>query len=509
MPRIPFTEWLPDIGALAGKGVVVATNVLPAPDGFDPSQKHVPSSSAVRERPLGAKAVLDKSLVTYQYCGGQTGLFVNESGIWTERTRYNIPGNQGSGYKPYTGTNQGFWDFVQWGNFVIATNGSDAPQISTIGAQIGFDDLSMVGWPFIARYVCIVRNYVVMGHLIDTSDPEGDSARPSRVKWSGFNNETQWVPDSSTLSDYEDLKQKQIVRLFGGEYGVVFQDRSIWKMTFIGSPAVFQFDEVQPDIGLIAPGAAVQVGDTIYFWSQKGFYALKAGSQLTPMGANKIDLYAAKDLDQNYAFRISAAADPKSQKIHFLYPGPGNVGGLPNKRLVFDLATGNWSNVDETLTLVWATAGVSVDLEVAATPGDPMDLDAPDPVSFDDPQWIGTSYALSAFDQTYQSGFFNGANLRGEIVTAEYAFNPNGRTSLQGFRPLIEGGSIVAQVGSRNSLGEVVSYGALLPTSRDLTIYPRVNARYHRIRFYFDGDWDHAMGFEIEDRMLRPVEGRG
>ena len=509
MPRIPFTEWLPDIGALSSKGVVVASNVLPAPDGFDPSPRHEPASGALPERPLGAKAVLDKTLVTYQYVGTDTGLFVNNGGTWVEKTRYNTPGDDQSGRNQYAATSQGFWDFVSWGDQVIATNGFNVPQISTIGSQIGFADLSMGAWPFKARYVTVIRNYVVMAHLDDTSDPEGDAQRPSRVKWSGFNNETQWTPDPSTLSDYEDLKQGKIVRIFGGEFGVIFQDRSIWKMTFIGAPVVFQFDEVQPDIGLIAPGAAVQVGDTIYFWSQKGFFSLKAGSQLTPIGANKIDLFAAVDLDQNYSFKISAAADPQSQKIHFLYPGPGNVGGEPNKRLVFDVGTGKWSTVDEELSLLWTTAGISVDLEVPASPGDPLDLDAPNPISFDDPRWIGGAYSLAAFNKLWAHGYFAGDNLTGEIITAEYSFNPNGRASLQGVRPLVEGGTITAQIGTRNTLGGTVQFGSVLPASRDLTIYCRENARYHRIRFYFEGDWDHAMGFEVEDSDLRMVGGRG
>jgi len=264
------------------------------------------------------------------------------------------------------------------------------------------------------------------------------------------------------------------------------------------------------EVGLIAPGAAVQVGDTIFFWSQKGFYAITAGSKLTPIGANKVDLFAAVDLDKSYTFKISAASDPRSQQIHFLYPGPGNLGGEPNRRLVFDTATGGWSLIIESLALIWSTAGTSIDLDAAETlPGDPEDLDADEPVSFDDPRWVGGAFALAAFNPTFQSGFFNGSNLAAEIETPEYAFNANGRASLQGFRPLIEGGTLTAYVGSRNALSENVVWGPLLTTGRDLKIYTRTNARYHRIRFEMAGDWDHAMGWEIEDRDLRMGEGRG
>jgi hypothetical protein len=331
------------------------------------------------------------------------------------------------------------------------------------------------------------------------------------------------VPDTSTLSDYEDLKESKIVRIFGGEYGVIFQDNSIWKMTYIGAPAAFQFDNVAPDIGLIAPGAAVQVGDTIFFWSQKGFYALTAGQKLTPIGANKIDQFAATDLDANYTYRISAAADPKSQQIHFLYPGAGNLGGEPNRRFVFDTSTANWSLVIERLALLWTTAGTAIDLDdqgitnpsppptFLERPGDPYDLDAPDPVSFDDPRWVGSSWGIAAFNSAFMSGFFDGANMRAQIETAEFAFNQNGRARLQGFRPLIEmgGGIITAEVGTRNSIADSVVWGPILSTSRDLRIYTRTNARYHRIRFNMTGQWDHAMGWEMEDRDLKMGEGRG
>ena len=203
-----FGPWLPDFGALITDGVTRALNVVPAADGYDPVRIHAPSTMPVESRPLGAFAALSTDLATYQYCGTIDKLFLNVGGSWTNRTRGSA-GVPPVGGTPYASTPTGFWDFAQWGKQLVATNGFDFPQITTLGAAGPFTDLSMVGWPFKAKFCTVIRNHLVMANLDDISDPapNADARRPSRVKWSGYNNETQWVPDLSTLSDYEDLKE--------------------------------------------------------------------------------------------------------------------------------------------------------------------------------------------------------------------------------------------------------------------------------------------------------------
>ena len=126
---------------------------------------------------------------------------------------------------------------------------------------------------------------------------------------------------------------------------------------------------------------------------------------------------------------------------------------------------------------------------------------------------VALAWALAAFSPDFRNGFFDGATQRAQIETPEYAFNQNGRARLHGFRPLIEiagtGGVVTAEVGTRNSLSESVVWGPILSTSRDMRIYTRTNARYHRIRFNMTGEWDHAMGWEMEERDLKMGEGRG
>ena len=41
---------------------------------------------------------------------------------------------------------------------------------------------------------------------------------------------------------------------------VVAQERTLWRMTYVGPPLIFQFDEVERSRGLLTPGAASQLG---------------------------------------------------------------------------------------------------------------------------------------------------------------------------------------------------------------------------------------------------------
>src|SRR3546814_13219921 len=109
-------------------------------------------------------------------------------------------------------------------------------------------------------------------------------------------------------------------------------------MSFVGAPAVFQFDEVLPGIGTIAPGAAVRFGDATYFLSERGFIALQAGTQAGPSGVGKIDQRVLADLDLSNLHRISAVEDPTGQRIFWAYSGQGNSEERHNKMVGLDTA---------------------------------------------------------------------------------------------------------------------------------------------------------------------------
>src|SRR4029077_7241722 len=260
-----------------------------------------------------------------------------------------------------------------------------------------------------------------------------------------------------------DLKVNKIQRIFGGEYGVILQQDRVWRMLFVGAPVVFQFGDVLSGVGLIAPGAAVQDGETIYFLSTKGFFALESGTQATPIGDGRVDNFVRNDLDQSNLHRMSATADTNSKRVFWAYPGAGNTSGRPNRILVYDRTRDRWAIMDQDVELLWTAGGSSIDLDAAASTGEPLDIDDPDAdISFDDPRWMGGAPFLAAFDSTFASGSFSGSVREAMFKTKEYALADGARTQLNGFRSLVQGGSVTAYVGTRNSLFENVSFSDAL-----------------------------------------------
>jgi hypothetical protein len=416
-------------------------------------------------------------------------------GVWTDRSK-------GGGYTTATSER---WEFAAWKNKVLAVNFNDNPQQAIIGGG-NFSDLTTA---VKARHIAAVRDFVVVANTFDATD--GDV--PARVRWCAFNNELDWTVSPSTLADFQDLKISKIERIFGGEYAVILQPDRTWRMSFTGAPTVWQFDEVLPGVGVIAPGAAAQDGDVIYFLSSKGFFALQSGTQATPIGIGRIDEFVRKDLDFVNAYRMSAVADPNSKRVYFAYPGADNTDGRPNRIVIYDRAQDRWSIVDQDTELVWAgsgTGGTGISLDAPATVGDPDLVDDPaTETTFDDPRFAGHAPFVAAFDENYVAGSFSGDIRDAELVTKEYAFNDGGRTQLNGFRPLIQGGTFTARVGTRNSLSDDVIFGDVLTPRAEGRCTSRENARYHRFWLTVSGEWQHAIGIEIGTNDLRSGGSRG
>jgi hypothetical protein len=58
----------------------------------------------------------------------------------------------------------------------------------------------------------------------------------------------------------------------GGEFGTVFQDQAIRRMSYIpGSALIFQIERITQDMGLYAPYSIIRAGSTIYFRAGQGF----------------------------------------------------------------------------------------------------------------------------------------------------------------------------------------------------------------------------------------------
>lgn len=490
---IPFVDWQPDAVDFGAQGSAIITNAVPAERSFQPFPSFAQFSNAIDSRPRGGIEAFDRDDVSHLYVGNETKLFELDSSnfTFTDRT------NTGGAYS--TGAGQ-VWNFVRFKNKILATNFSNNIQQKDMATSVAnFTDLTS---DFRAKNITVIGDFVVCSNTFDSSDGNV----PNRVRWSGISNETQWTVSSSTLSDFRDLTTGGPIRaITGGEVGIIVSERSIFRMTFVGAPVVFQIDEILPDIGTVSGGSVTALGDNVYLISDQGFLEITAnGTGVNPIGAGRVDQWFRANFDDNFPDRVFSLPDPTNNRIIWAFPGPSNEGGRPNKIVIYDKTFNKWALVEDDVEMILRAKGFSVTLENLPSLGF-TNLDTI-PMSFDSGIFTANGQ-IAAFDKNLKLGFFAGDSKSATLETGEIALNAGSKTGLSAFRPLVVGGSVTAQVGHRSKLADEVTFTDTLNPTSSGRITKRVNDCYHRFRITCSGLWEDAIGVEV-DRVDAQSRGR-
>jgi hypothetical protein len=478
-----FSEWTPDLAPMDNPGITVATNVLPSEDSYKSFPSAVTYSGAITARCQGATSGRDAAGNTFNFAGDATKLYSLSATVWNDVSKV-------GGYS--TGS-QEKWNFTQWGSQMLATNYADDIQEFTMGTSSVFADLSATAPK--ARYISVVRNNVVVANTNDSTD----GVVPYRVRWSGIGDATAWTPSVTTQADFQDLDGEGgwCQAVVGGEIGTIFQERSIWRMTYVGSPLVYQFDEVERGRGTPAPGSVTKIGSAIPYLGIDGFYIFD-GQQSVPIGAGKVDKTFYSDVDQSYMDRISSTIDPINKIIFWAYPGQQATNGNPNKILAYNYspnAKKRWAQSTQDVEYIYRSLAEGYTLEGLDAISTNLDLL---PFSLDSRVWTGNAALFSGFNTSHKQVNFTGSALDAVIETQEIEVNPNMRTDIQEIRPFVEGYTTMSiQIGTRNSLADAVTWGAVISPNNAGNFAIRSNARYHRMRVNLSGSFSHAQGLSV------------
>jgi hypothetical protein len=465
--RIAFTEWTPDLAGVA-QNLSVAKNVVPSALGYNPFPTAVDYSAAASEDLNNVFAGKFSSTTTV-FAGGATKLFKFD-GADLSMDNVSKTGNYSSVVK---------WNFTQFGNTIIAANNVNKLQGYTLGSSTTFDDLSADA-P-VAEYVTVVRDFVVASSL------DGGS-NANKVQWSNINDETNWTTGAASQSDYQIISDGgNIHGMTGGEVGLIFLDRAIVRMSYIGSPLFFQFDTISRGVGCVEGNTVVQYGSMTYFLGADGFYSCD-GSTVTAIGTQKVDAWFYANANPSKLNLMSSTIDPFRKIVVWKFID----NFAQNTLLIYNWQVQKWSYCTTDVDVVASSASAGMTLEGLDLYGNMDTLTT----SLDDALWSGGKF-LFAGARDNKIVTFTGANSTAQIETGDIGSEATSVVTLA--RPVVDNGSGSVAISSRMLLSEVAQLGSYIPASNENRVALRSSGKYHRLSLIPTGDrWSNAIGIDID-----------
>lgn len=475
-------EYLPDLPSYVEPNspenyCTVATNCIPQKGYYTSFPSSMQTSvGALDARCQGAQSFQSYGLLSFNIAGTASKLWLYKNDGTFEDV--SIAGG-------YTTPIDSNWYYTQFEDTILATNGSDPIQSFVMGSSTDFADLG--GTPPEAKYIANIRNHIILANT-DT---------PFQVNWSDLGNPATW---SGGLSGSYGIDPTggSIVGVVGGEYGVIFSERAITRMDYLGSGPIFQFSQVERDRGCYAEGSIVKFGSNVFYLAQDGFYVFD-GTRSIPIGEEKVNSFFFNSLNVSYLDRIKSVLLVEQSVIIMIYPDGFASSGTPNRGLCYNYVNNVWSYISDIMTetlFISRSIGYTIDTvdSIYAT------IDSV-PYSFDSRFWAGGQLVLVGFNSSHYLISFIGSALDATFETAESnPTNSTNRTTIPWLKPMVTGNSstsVTLAVGQRNNLIDSITYtGDIMVNSRGL-VPTRINARYIRVRMKITGGFDKAIGIEV------------
>jgi hypothetical protein len=479
MAVIPAAEYRPDVADINAAYTDQVLNVLPSANGYTPMKNWSPLTAEFPEKPLGAFAVRSLDQSVYVFGGTTTGLYLldNTTLEWNE-----ISKTAGG----YHASHDAPWSFALFGEYVIAVNQNDDPQVYRLGVDASFRDLG--GSPPRAGLVKIWGDFVCLMMLPDN---------PNRVQWSGLNDCEFWTVATNS-SDYQDFPDGG--RVQGSTEStnpLIFLQSSIYAGTFVpGSDIIFTFHKAQDKRGAKSPWGIACRGAYAFFADEGGFFQISSsGGELLPIGYEKVDRTVFTKMAASNLADMSAVIDPFYTRVYWAMDYNGL--GIYNEMLIYDWGVQQWSLVEISATDIvpFYTAGYTLDGLDAIS----MNIETL-PFSLDSKAWQGGAPILGAF-KDMRLGSFTASNMEATLVSQEICATDGRIQRTRRVYPLADTDQLFLSVGvrmRRNQYEPVKWLAETSPSYNTGLAHKRSRARFHRFRVRIPAgeEWSHLTGFD-------------
>jgi hypothetical protein len=462
--KIVFGEWLPDQPGVTG-AVMEAVNCFPVTNGYAPLREAADYSDASGETLLVAFAG--------KYAGASSLFAASATSI------YKFDSSDASLDAVKTSySSVEAWDVTQFGSKLIMANGSNVLQTWDLGGSTTVSALSASAPT--AKYVTVVRDFVVAANV---------GGEESRVYWSDINDETDWTPSTASQSDSQLIPDGgDVTGIAGGEYGLIFLERAVYRMSYSGSPYFFQFDAISRTLGCISNGSIAQFGGLTYFLSDDGFYVCD-GQTVKNIGLEKVNRWFFENaIPDQLINAVSSTVDPIRKLV--IWNFKNTFGG--RYLLIYSIDLGKWSY--GTTDIYNLSYGYTPSATLEQVDNYNTSIDALD-IPLDSRLWAG-GQLLAMGVREQKIVVISGAIKSAYVVSGDIDI---GRSVVTLAKPIVDNGSATVAVASRDLLNETIEFGTAVSADAENRCSLRSNGDYHRIKVTPTGsNWKTLVGVDVE-----------
>lgn len=482
---LPFAPWQPDMAIVSGVSAE-AKGVIRQNGKYVPDKELLPLKAgvAMNDTCIGAAGFYDAN--------GGVRIFLGDAGkLYEIQTRTPVDVSKIGGYaaNPDWG-----WTFEQFGASIYAA-GRGVPQIQRyeLGVSTLFADVAT--GPGYSDTLFRIREYMFSGYA-------------KTLKNSCFNNPLDWDPNSVTgvQAGAFDLPHDggDIVIGTGGQFGVVFQERKVHRLTYNGGTGTpFQRDEIEDKRGALGPNAVSRFGMLTFFASEDGIRVTDGAGESTSVGEGVLDRYFASNLNFSSRSRVSLAVDVEKKILRVAFPTGGNR--FCNKIITYSIADRQWTYDDVEVDHLFEAPkqGVTLDDEAAVTAVAGTAVIDGIAITLDSPVWRETRKQIMAVNSGHAVCTFEGDNRPAVMETGYGEVAPGKIGFVSEIWPLIDAETVTASITTKLKR---LSDAAVNGTASNMNTHgfcPVIaNARWMRARVMVAGNtpWTEAVGINWDAR---------
>jgi hypothetical protein len=332
-----------------GKGVNYDLSPEELPDGLWSHVQNMRFVNGYAQRFRGMAALFATPTTTPQFItayqapakrywvhAGTNAVFADDGTTRTEITPTSAP----------TGTTDDRWSAAKLGGLLVMTNGVNVPYYWN--GDTGTDLAALTGWDTNERCASIhaFKNYLVALDITKTS-----TRYPHMVKWSHSavpgSLPTSWdetdVTKDAGEQDIAETPDLIVDALPLGDALVIYKDRSMFAMRFIGQPYIFQFNRLPGDSGMLAKGcgAVTPLGHVVL---TSGDVVLNTGNGVASIADGPVRRAIFSNIDSTNYKRAFVTTNPQRSEVLICYPAAGST--YCTKAAVWNWDTKAWGMRD-------------------------------------------------------------------------------------------------------------------------------------------------------------------